>query len=63
MVCVNLWICVSGWWMVEYCEKIGWAPASFLVPVDGDLQEEAHTQTSGGDWYLHHGLFINYTKH
>ena len=31
-----------GWWMVDANGKIGWAPASYLVPVDeGDLAEEA----------------------
>ena len=32
----------AGWWMVDAGGVIGWAPASFLVPVDEeDLSEEA----------------------
>ena len=32
----------TGWWMVDASGMIGWAPASFLVPVDEeDLAEEA----------------------
>ena len=32
----------SGWWMVDAQGVIGWAPASYLVPVnESDLQEEA----------------------
>lgn len=32
----------AGWWMVDASGAIGWAPASFLVPVDEeDLAEEA----------------------
>ena len=33
---------LTGWWMVDANGMLGWAPASFLVPVDdGDLAEEA----------------------
>ena len=33
---------IPGWWMVDASGKLGWAPASYLVPVDdGDLAEEA----------------------
>lgn len=32
----------TGWWMVDAEGMIGWAPASFLVPVDEeDLSKEA----------------------
>ena len=35
-------VCVSGWWMVDANGSLGWAPASFLVPVDeSDLADEA----------------------
>ena len=33
---------LTGWWMVDNRGSIGWAPASFLVPVDAeDLRTEA----------------------
>lgn len=32
----------AGWWMIDAQGLIGWAPASYLVPVDEtDLEEEA----------------------
>ncbi len=30
----------AGWWMADYHGKIGWAPASFLVPMDEELEQE-----------------------
>lgn len=41
-MCVHIVYHFVGWWMVDANGKIGWAPASYLVPVDeGDLAEEA----------------------
>ncbi len=41
-MCVAMLLCVClGWWMVDAQGLIGWAPASYLVPLnEGDEQEE-----------------------
>ena len=39
---LSLSLSLKGWWMVDANGALGWAPASYLVPLDeGDLAEEA----------------------